>query len=53
MGLLNLFSNTIEGTLQAGIGTAKVLASPITQIVDTNSDDPHDDCGHWLGGLPR
>lgn len=43
MGLLNLFNNTIEGTLQAGIGTAKVIASPITQIVGTDSDEHFED----------
>ena len=43
MGLFNLFSNTIEGTLQAGIGTAKVIALPITLIVDTDSDEHFED----------
>lgn len=36
MGLLNLFSNTIEGTLQAGIGTAKQLTTSKCSIREAN-----------------
>lgn len=32
--MLSLFTNLVEGTVQATLGTAKLVVSPVTQLVD-------------------
>ena len=41
MSLFNLISNTIEGATQATLGTAKLVASPVTQLIDLDSEKSH------------
>lgn len=41
MSLFNLISNTVEGVTQTALGTVKLVASPITQLVDLESEKSH------------
>lgn len=41
MSLFNLISNTVEGVTQTALGTVKLVASPVTQLVDIESEKSH------------
>jgi hypothetical protein len=36
--MLRLFANTIEGVAQVAIGTVKLAAAPVTNLVDLEQD---------------
>jgi hypothetical protein len=36
--MFNLFTNLVEGTVQATLGTAKLVVSPVTQLVDLDGE---------------
>jgi hypothetical protein len=36
--MFNLLTNLVEGTVQATLGTAKLVVSPVTQLVDLDGE---------------
>lgn len=53
MSFFKLIENTVTGAAQATVGTAKLIASPITNLIDLEADHAGDAIGDIDRGLKK
>lgn len=53
MGIFDLVTNTVEGVVETTVGTAKLVAAPVTNLVDLEEDHFGDAAKNITNGLTK